>query len=88
MDALIQNLLAEDGWNTDEPWTPLRRDLTEPVASSDVPVEVIEPERAYVRTGVQQASFDGSTFTDERWQAMAAGLPYADARCLTDRTFR
>jgi ribosomal protein S18 acetylase RimI-like enzyme len=23
-----------------------------------------------------------STFTDERWHAMAAGSPYADARCL------
>jgi hypothetical protein len=30
----------------------------------------------------QRASFDRSTFTDERWHAMAAGLPYADARCL------
>jgi ribosomal protein S18 acetylase RimI-like enzyme len=35
-----------------------------------------------VRTAVQRASFDRSTFTDERWHAMAAGLPYADARCL------
>jgi ribosomal protein S18 acetylase RimI-like enzyme len=31
---------------------------------------------------VQRAAFDGSRFTDERWHAMAAGLPYADARCL------
>jgi ribosomal protein S18 acetylase RimI-like enzyme len=31
---------------------------------------------------VQRASFEGSTFTDERWQAMAGGPPYADARCL------
>ena len=45
-------------------------------------VEVVGPERAHVRTGVQRASFDGSTFTDERWHAMAAGPPYADARCL------
>jgi ribosomal protein S18 acetylase RimI-like enzyme len=35
-----------------------------------------------VRTAVQRASFERSTFTDERWHAMAAGLPYADARCL------
>jgi len=35
-----------------------------------------------VRAAVQRASFDNSTFTDERWRAMAAGLPYADARCL------
>jgi ribosomal protein S18 acetylase RimI-like enzyme len=82
IDALVQDLLSAAGWATDEPWTPLRRDLTEPVGDPGVPVEVIGPERAHVRSAVQRASFDRSTFTDERWQAMAAGLPYADARCL------
>ncbi|WP_193501628.1 GNAT family N-acetyltransferase [Streptomyces coeruleorubidus] len=59
MGALLQELLSGEGWNTDEPWTPLRRDLA-----------------------VHRAAWDGSRFTDERWHAMAAGLPYADARCL------
>jgi len=45
-------------------------------------IEVVGPERAHVRTAVQRASFDKSTFTDDRWRAMAAGLPYADGRCL------
>jgi ribosomal protein S18 acetylase RimI-like enzyme len=80
--ALIQDLLFEDGWNTDDPWTPLRRDLTEPVEDPGVRIEVVGPEQAHVRTAVQRASFERSTFTDERWHAMAAGLPYADARCL------
>ncbi|MFD8389518.1 GNAT family N-acetyltransferase [Streptomyces sp. NPDC059680] len=80
--ALIHELLFEDGWNTDEPWTPLRRDLTEPVQDPGVRVEVIGPAQAHVRAAVQRASFDRSTFTDERWHTMAAGLPYADARCL------
>ncbi|MGH3756786.1 GNAT family N-acetyltransferase [Actinophytocola sp.] len=80
--ALVQDLLFEDGWNADEPWTPVRRDLTEPVKDPGVRIEVIGPEQAHVRTAVQRASFDRSTFTDERWHAMAAGLPYADARCL------
>ncbi len=80
--ALVQDLLLEDGWNVDEPWTPLRRDLTEPVKDPGVRIEVIGPEQAHVRTAVQRASFDRSTFTDERWHAMAAGLPHADARCL------
>ena len=80
--ALVRDLLSEDGWNTDEPWTPLRRDLAEPVKDPGVRLEVIEPERAHVRTAVQRSSFDKSTFTNERWHAMAAGLPYADARCL------
>ncbi|MER5424202.1 GNAT family N-acetyltransferase [Streptosporangium roseum] len=82
MDARVQDLLSEDGWKADEPWTPLRRDLTEPVKDPGVRIEVIGPEQAHVRAAVQRASFDGSTFTDEHWHAMAAGLPYADARCL------
>jgi ribosomal protein S18 acetylase RimI-like enzyme len=82
LGALVQDLLFEDGWNTDEPWTPLRRDLTEPVKDPGVRIEVIGPEQAHVRASVQRASFDRSTFTDEGWRAMAAGSSYADARCL------
>jgi GNAT superfamily N-acetyltransferase len=82
MDALVQDLLSDNGWNADEPWTPLRRDLTEPVKNADMRIEVIGPEQAQVRAAVQRASFDRSTFTDGRWNAMAAGLPYTDARCL------
>nr|WP_240506239.1 hypothetical protein [Thermoactinospora rubra] len=80
--ALIQELLSENGWHAGEPWTPLHRDLTEPVKDPGVRVEAIGPERAHVWSAVLRASFDGSTFTGERWHAMAAGLPYADARCL------
>ncbi|MET9424585.1 GNAT family N-acetyltransferase [Streptomyces sp. NPDC006540] len=80
--ALVQDLLFEDGWDVDEPWTPLRRDLTEPVDDPGVRIEVVGPEQAHVFAAVQRAAFDGSRFTDERWHAMAAGLPYADARCL------
>jgi ribosomal protein S18 acetylase RimI-like enzyme len=80
--ALLQELLAADGWDTDEPWTPLRRDLTEPVSDPGVRVEVTGPERAHVRAAVQRAAFDRSTFSEDRWHAMAAGPQYADARCL------
>lgn len=82
MGALVQDLLCEDGWSAGQPWTPLRRDLTAPVKVPSVRIEVIGPKRAHVRAAVQRASFDNSTFTDERWHAMAAGLPYAEARCL------
>lgn len=82
MSPLVQDLLSERGWTADEPWTPLRRDLTEPVNTPDVRTEVIGPERAHVRTAVQRASFDGSTFTDSRWHAMASGPLYTAARCL------
>ncbi len=45
-------------------------------------IEIVGPEQVHVRTAVHRASFDRSIFTDERWHAMAAGPPYADARCL------
>ncbi|MFF3950014.1 GNAT family N-acetyltransferase [Streptomyces sp. NPDC001902] len=80
--ALVHDLLSEHGWKPDVPWTPLRRDLTEPVEDPGVRVEVVRPEQAQVRAAVQRASFDRSSFTEERWHAMAAGLPYAEARCL------
>jgi ribosomal protein S18 acetylase RimI-like enzyme len=81
-DALVQDLLAEAGWGTDEPWTPLRHDLAEPVPVPGVRIEVVGPEQARVRAAVQRSAFDVSTFTEDRWHAMAAGPPYADARCL------
>src|SRR5262249_29518189 len=81
-DALLQVLLADEGWDSDEPWTPLRRDLGEPVEDVGPGIEVIGPDRARVRGAAQRAAFEGSTFVDERWHAMASGLPYADARCL------
>jgi ribosomal protein S18 acetylase RimI-like enzyme len=79
---LFRGLLLDDGWEADEPWTPLRRDLAEPVEDSGVRIEVTGPEGAHVRSAVQRASFDKSTFSDERWHAMAAGAPYLDAQCL------
>ncbi len=80
--ALIHDLLFAHGWNTDEPWTPLRRDLTEPVSDPGVRIEVTDAKTAHVRAAVHRASFDRTTFTSERWHAMASGLPFADARCL------
>jgi hypothetical protein len=80
--AVFQGLLFDDGWVADEPWTPLQRDLAETVEDSGVRIEVIGPEQARVRAAVQRAAFDRSTFTVERWHAIAAGSPYADARCL------
>ena len=41
-----------------------------------------EARLAEARVAIQRASFERSTFTVERWRAMVAGLPYADARCL------
>lgn len=81
----IRDLLAADGWEPDDPRTSLRRDLSEPVEDPGVRIEVADPGTASERAAVQRASFDGSTFTDDRWHAMAAGTPYRDARCLVAR---
>jgi ribosomal protein S18 acetylase RimI-like enzyme len=81
-DALIQDALEQEGWKTDEPWTPLRRDLREPVPDRGVRIEMVGPDRARERAAVQRAAFDNSTFSEDRWHAMAGGLPYAEARCL------
>jgi ribosomal protein S18 acetylase RimI-like enzyme len=78
----LRELLSEAGWVPDLPWTPLRRDLAGPVPDSGLRIEVVAPEQVAVRVAVQVAAFDRSTFTVERWAAMAAGPPYADARCL------
>lgn len=78
----FQELLFERGWQSDVPWTPLRRDLTEPVEDPGVRIDVVEPDQAHLHAGVVKASFEKSTFTVERWHAMASGTPYADARCL------
>ena len=79
---LFRGLLCEDGWAAGEPWTPLARDLAEAVPECAMRIEVTRAKEAEVRARVQRAAFDRSTFTDQRWHAMAAGAPYADARCL------
>jgi ribosomal protein S18 acetylase RimI-like enzyme len=80
--ASVRDLLSAQRWELDEAWTPLQRDLTGPVDEPGVRIEAIGPERANERRAVHRAAFPRSTFTEERWHAMAAGPAYADARCL------
>ena len=88
MQALLQDVLAEQGWQGDEPWTPLRRELTDPVKEPDLRIEVVGPEHGHgaehvpARVAVQRAAFANSTFTEEHWRVMAAGPIYAGAQCL------
>ena len=74
--------LVARGWVGGESWTPLRRDLTEPVGESGLAIAVVGTELVRERAALQRASFEGSTFSEDRWRAMAKGVPYADARCL------
>jgi predicted N-acetyltransferase YhbS len=80
--ALLRDLMSSLGWEATEAWTPLSRDLTDPVEAPGVRIETGEPAHMAERIAVQRASFEGSTFTDERWHAMTGGPAYADARCL------
>jgi ribosomal protein S18 acetylase RimI-like enzyme len=81
-DGLFRRGLLSLGWDAGESWTPLRRDLTEPVEKSGVRIEVVGSDLAGVRADLQCASFEGSTFSEGRWHAMAGGVPYEEARCL------
>jgi ribosomal protein S18 acetylase RimI-like enzyme len=85
--AAFRDLLRRRGWAPDEPWTPLSRDLTEPVKDGGLRIEVIDAhnirdEVVADRVAVQRAAFDNSTFSLERWRTMAGAPPYRRARCL------
>lgn len=81
--AALRSLLHERGWEPDEAWTPLRRDLTEPVEPGPLRIEVAGPDHLEDRVAVQRGAFDsGHPMTLERWHTMAAGTAYAQARCL------
>lgn len=80
--SVVRDALAARGWELGEPWTPLARDLVAPVEDPGLRVAEVDPSRVEARVTVQRAAFDRSTFSAERWEAMAAGPAYADARCL------
>jgi GNAT superfamily N-acetyltransferase len=80
--AALRALLAEHGWLDDEPWTPLRRDLTDAVEDCGLRIRVVDADTAPERVAVQRAAFEGSAFTLERWRAMAGSPAYRRARCL------
>lgn len=78
----IRDSLADAGWRAGEAWTPLRRDLAEPVETVELRVEVVGPGQVPEFTAVHRSAWGSERFTDELWRAMAAGPPYVDARCL------
>ncbi|MFD2080953.1 hypothetical protein SAMN05421678_104366 [Actinopolymorpha cephalotaxi] len=85
--AAFRKLLHHGGWAADEPWTPLRRDLATPVEDCGLRIEVLDADHVddrivQDRVAVGLASFPNSTFTEERWRALAATSAYRRARCL------
>lgn len=77
-----RSLLDINGWLPDDPWTPLRRDLTHAVAGCSLRIETAGPSHVEERVAVQRAAFTSSTFTVDRWHTMTTGITYQQARCL------
>lgn len=72
--------LAERGWDADEPWTPLSRDLSLPIEEPGIRVEVAGPDDADAWTAVHWSAFRGVPYTADdkqrfvqRWQTMMSG---------------
>ncbi|WP_250006728.1 N-acetyltransferase [Actinoplanes sp. M2I2] len=80
--AALRSLLHRRGWVDDDPWTPLVRDLRDPVEVTDLRVEIAGPELIADRVAVQRAAFDNSTFSADRWTVMSQSAAYRHARCL------
>lgn len=85
----LHDVLLGAGWEHDEPWTPLRRDLTEPVPATLVTrggLSVTDggTDRAGAWMEVHWSAFKGSQFGEEErrevvdwWSTMMSG-PFAD----------
>lgn len=78
----LQRVLTDRGWTADEPWTPLHRDLKQPVPSPALRVKTVGPKLIADRVVVEAAAFPGSSLSADRWQAMADGHAYRNAECL------
>lgn len=79
---LLHDLLTVEGWGFDEPWTPLIRDLTDPVEDPGVRIETIGLEQARDFADVLSSAFNTARPTSAYRHAMAAAPFSTDARCL------
>ena len=87
--SALQRVMLADGWELDEPWTPLHCDLNDPVpdtlvAQTGLRVETIGPNRAAAWMEVHWSAFRGTAFGEaERaevvdwWTTMIDG-PFAE----------
>ena len=80
---LMHDLLTEEGWGVDDPWTPLFRDLTAPVEDLNVPITAIGPEQAEDFAVVLRSAFNTTRPSREYWHKMSAAPGFIDdTRCL------
>lgn len=84
LDAIVRTCMsAESGWIDGEPFTYLVQDLSQPIQlATHTRIQIVGPELMEARTAVHRAAFNGSTFTADRWAAMARSPAYGDAKCL------
>lgn len=87
--TLLSDRLLEAGWKVGEAWTPLRRDLTDPVELPGLPVRAVRTDgasrdRAKVTdyTAVHRSAFSSPRLTDAAFEVMTRGAAYRDARSL------
>lgn len=82
----VKELLSAGAWSDGDAWTPLRLDLAAPLDEPELRTEVVESaEQVLECTAVHRSAWGSGLFTDEKWRTMAAGAPFADARCLLAR---
>jgi len=82
LGGALADLLVSRGWQPDAPWSPLSRDLSGPVEEHGLEIVAVGEDRARDWVTVEAGAFENSTSTFERWQALAAGPAYANARTL------
>lgn len=85
--ALVHDLLGEAGWDVDDPWVLMCRQLARPVQDPGLRIVVVDPGDVDDWCRVHHAAFGGAadlTLDDlrARWLTMSCGLPFAEARCL------
>lgn len=78
----LKPALEARGWVVDEAWTPLSRQLAEPVADPGLQVELVGPERAADWSAVLASAFGNPAFDERRWHALTAGVCAGDATSL------
>ncbi|WP_394253553.1 GNAT family N-acetyltransferase [Arthrobacter pityocampae] len=87
--SALSGQLAKEGWVPDEPWTPLRRDLTGPVEVTGLRVETVEPDSTDEWVAVHWSAFRETPMPEERvrsfvhgWRTAAKGPFFGSARIL------
>lgn len=81
--------LQECGWDADEPWTPMNRDLGRPVEAPGIRVKAAGADDAEAWTAVHWSAFRGVSYTADdrdrfvdRWLTMMSGPFSSRAQCL------